>query len=493
LAGLGVLALAAVAFYLWRGRTAEVRYVTVPVTRGDVLDVVGATGTLQAVTTVQVGSQVSGTIQSLNADFNSIVKKGEVLARLDPSLLQARLGQVQAGLVSAQANVERSRATLLDAGQKLARAQTLSAEGLLPQADLESARATHGEAAAQLKASQAAVTQAAANVSQARVDMNHTVITTPIDGVVVARNVDVGQTVAASLQAPVLFVIANDLSRLQVSASIDEADVGRVRAGQEATFRVDAFPNEVFNGAVEQVRLQPITLQNVVTYTTIIGVNNPGQRLMPGMTATVSVIVDRRDDVLRVPAAALRFRPEGFEDTAGGSRAGGTGAPSDGAGAGTGARGGAGAGGGAGAAARAGGDGGGQRGGEGRLAGGRRRRGGDGAGGESASSDAAASPSSDPSASPGAAEAPGAPGTRRGPGARAAMVFMLDEGQKPQPVRVRPGITDGQFVEVVNGLTEGQAVITGVAGEAVRGAGPRTGASPAANPFAPAAPQRRTR
>src|SRR5688500_6321631 len=314
--GLGVVLLAAAAFFFWRGRAAEVRYVTAPVTRGDVLDVVGATGTLQAVTTVQVGSQVSGTIQSLYADFNSVVKKGQVLARLDPSLLQARLGQVQAALASAQANVERSRATLLDAQQKLARARTLSAEGLVPQADLESARATHSEAAAQLKASQAAVTQAAANVRQAQVDMTHTVIETPIDGVVVARNVDVGQTVAASLQAPVLFVIANDLSRLQVSASIDEADVGRVRAGQEATFRVDAFPNEVFTGTVEQVRLQPITLQNVVTYTTIIGVNNPGQRLMPGMTATVSVIVDRRDDGLRIPAAALRFRPEGFEDTA---------------------------------------------------------------------------------------------------------------------------------------------------------------------------------
>ena len=316
LVGLAVVVLAIVAGLVLRGRAAEVQYVTAPVSRGDVLDVVGATGTLQAVTTVQVGSQVSGTIQSLHADFNSVVRKGQVLARLDPSLLQARLGQVQAALVAAQANVERARATVEDARQKLARAQTLSAEGLLPQADLETARATHAEAAAALKGSQAAVTQASANVRQAQVDMQHTIIAAPIDGVVVARSVDVGQTVAASLQAPVLFTIANDLSRLQVSASIDEADVGRVRAGLEATFRVDAFPNEVFTGTVEQVRLQPITLQNVVTYTTIIGVNNPGQRLMPGMTATVSVIVDRRDDVLRIPAAALRFRPEGFDATA---------------------------------------------------------------------------------------------------------------------------------------------------------------------------------
>src|SRR5688572_22877712 len=309
--GLAVVLLAAAAFFLWRGRDAEVRYVTAPVTRGDVLDVVGATGTLQAVTTVQVGSQVSGTIQALYADFNSQVRKGDVLARLDPSLLQARLGQVQAAHVSAQANVERARATLEDARQKLARAQTLSAEGLVPQADLESARATHAEAAAQLKASQAAVTQAAANVRQAQVDMTHTIIGAPIDGVVVARNVDVGQTVAASLSAPVLFVIANDLSQLQVSASIDEADVGRVRPGQEATFRVDAYPERTFRGEVAQVRLQPTTNQNVVTYSTIVNVPNPQQLLMPGMTASVSIIVERRDKVLRVPASALRFRPTG--------------------------------------------------------------------------------------------------------------------------------------------------------------------------------------
>jgi HlyD family secretion protein len=467
--GLAVVVLAVVAGLVLRGRAAEVRYVTAPVTRGDVLDVIGATGALQAVTTVQVGSQVSGTIQSLNADFNSIVKKGQVLARLDPSLLQARLGQVQAALVSSQANVERSRATLEDARQKLARAQTLAAEGLLPQADLETARATNAEAAAQLKASQAAVTQAAANVRQAQVDMTHTVIETPIDGVVVARNVDVGQTVAASLQAPVLFVIANDLSRLQVSASIDEADVGRVRAGQEATFRVDAFPNEVFSGTVEQVRLQPITLQNVVTYTTIIGVNNPGQRLMPGMTATVSVVVDRRDDVLRIPAAALRFRPEGFDPATAGAGAGA------GRRQGTGAAGGSGAGG---QAARGSGEAsdGGAAGGGGR----RRRAGGTGA-------------------SPGAGGAAAAPDSRGASGARApgssrpTLVFVLDAQEAPQPVRVRQGITDGQFVEVVDGLTEGQAVVTGVAGETVRGAAPRAGGSPAANPFAPAAPQRRTR
>jgi len=445
---LAVVVLAVVGGLVLRGRAADVRYVTATVDRGDVLDVVGATGTLQAVTTVQVGSQVSGTIQSLYADFNSIVRKGQVLARLDPSLLQARLGQVQAGLISAQANVERARATVEDARQKLARAEKLFGEQLLPQADLETARATHAEAVAALKGSQAAVTQAAANVRQAQVDMAHTVIAAPIDGVVIARNVDVGQTVAASLQAPVLFVIANDLSRLQVSASIDEADVGRVRAGQEATFRVDAFPNEVFTGTVEQVRLQPVTLQNVVTYTTIIGVDNPGQRLMPGMTATVSVVVERRDDVLRIPASALRFRPEGFE--AGAAASGGPAA--GGAASGTG-------GGGAGAA----------------PGGGRRR--GAGRGG----------------ASPAATDGSAPLAARAGTSGRPALVFVLDDKGEPQPARIRPGITDGQFVEVVDGLTEGQAIVTGVAAETAQGATPRPGGTPAANPFSPARPQRRSR
>ena len=452
LIGLAVVVLAVAAGLVLRGRAADVHYLTATVDRGDVLDVVGATGTLQAVTTVQVGSQVSGTIQSLYADFNSVVRKGQVLARLDPSLLQARLGQVQAALVSAQANVERSRATVEDARQKLARAEKLFAEQLLPQSDLETARATHAEAVAALKGSQAAVTQAAANVRQAQVDMQHTVIAAPIDGVVIARRVDVGQTVAASLQAPVLFTIANDLSRLQVSASIDEADVGRVRAGLEATFRVDAFPNEVFTGTVGQVRLQPVTLQNVVTYTTIIDVNNPGQRLMPGMTATVSVIVDRRDGVLRIPASALRFRPEGFEASAGRATSGAPPGRPSGAGAAT---------------------------------GGGRRRGG-ARGGASPAATGASPPAAD--ASP--------PTTARaaGPG-RPALVFVLGEEDEPEPVRIRPGITDGQFVEVVDGLAEGQAVITGVAAEgaAARGAAPRASASPAANPFSPARPQRRSR
>ncbi|HET8647850.1 MAG TPA: efflux RND transporter periplasmic adaptor subunit, partial [Vicinamibacteria bacterium] len=309
LASTALVVVAAALVFLLRARGPQARYATAAVDRGDIADVVGATGTLQAVTTVQVGSQVSGTVLELMADFNSRVQKGAVIARLDPSLFQARLGQAQANLVSARANVERQQAAVEDARQKLDRAEQLARENLLPATDLETARTNYRSAAAQLKATQAAVTQAAAAVNQAQVDLGHTVIRAPIDGIVVGRSVDVGQTVAASLQAPTLFVIAQDLSRMQVLASIDEADIGRVRTGQTASFRVDSFPEQTFEGRVEQVRLQPTTNQNVVTYSAIIAVDNPGQRLMPGMTATVSVVVDEREDVLRLPAAALRFRP----------------------------------------------------------------------------------------------------------------------------------------------------------------------------------------
>src|SRR6185369_13474313 len=248
LAGLAGIVLLGGAFLVWRGRDEEVRYATAAVDRGDVVEVVGATGAVQAVTTVQVGSQVSGTIQSLTADFNSTVHKGQVLARLDPSLFQARVEQARANLTSARANLDKSKAEVEDTRQKYERAKKLAAEQLLPESDLETAKANQEAAQAQVKASQAAVSQAAASVNQAQVDMTHTVITSPIDGVVVARNVDVGQTVAASLQAPVLFVIAQDLRELQVNASIDEADVGRVKEGQEVDFRVDAYPDQTFAG-----------------------------------------------------------------------------------------------------------------------------------------------------------------------------------------------------------------------------------------------------
>src|SRR5438093_4017471 len=311
--GAAAVVVVAVVVLAFRSHDREVKYAAVPVDRGDIQDVVGATGTAQAEQTVQVGSQVSGTIQNLYADFNTVVKKDQVIARLDPSSFQARLGQMQAALMATRANVERSKSSMADAKQKLDRAKQLAAQQLLPQSDFDTAQATYDQEVAQLKANQAAVNQAQANVNQAQVDLAHTVISAPIAGVVIARSVDVGQTVAASFQAPVLFVIANDLKHMQINASVDEADIGRVKTGQEVTFRVDAYPDRVFHGTVTQVRLQPTTVQNVVTYNTIIGVDNADGRIMPGMTATVSVIIRKSENALRIPAAALRFRPEGFE------------------------------------------------------------------------------------------------------------------------------------------------------------------------------------
>ena len=427
-AGILVVVLGALALG-FSGRSSRLHYVTTAVDRGDIADVVGATGVLQAVTTVQVGSQVSGTIGSLGADFNSVVKKGHVIARLDPSLFEARLAQAEANLAAARANVERSKASIDDARQKFDRAKELAAENLLPPSDLDSAKAAYDSAIAQDRANRAAVRQAEAAVNQARVDLEHTVIAAPIDGVVLARNVDVGQTVAASLQAPTLFVIANDLTQMQVNASIDEADIGRVRVGQGASFRVDAYPDQVFSGKVQQVRLQPVTNQNVVTYNTIIAVKNEDLRLMPGMTATVSLAVETRNDALRLPTAALRFRPEGFEDTRAARRGGGS----------------------AGGASNAGG--------QGRPAG-------------------------------GAGRGPGLGGDAREPG-RPGLVFVLGSDDVPKATRVRLGLSDGRVVEALSGVEEGALIVTAL--DQPGGATARPGPSSSANPFAPPRFQPRSR
>jgi HlyD family secretion protein len=445
--GLGLLLAASAVFLAFRGRGDNARLVTATVDRGDISDVVGATGVLQAVTTVQVGSQVSGTIKDLLADFNSNVKKGQVIARLDPALFQARVAQAQANMGSARADVERARATVTDAKQKYERAQELAKQDLVPETDFVSARATYDAAVAQLQASEAAVSQSAAALNQAQVDLGHSVINAPIDGVVLARSVDVGQTVAASFQAPVLFVIANDLTQMQVNASIDEADIGRVKTGQDVTFRVDAFPDQTFHGRLEQVRLQPVTAQNVVTYNTIVAVDNKDLRLMPGMTATVSVVIQERKDALRLPAAALRFRPEGYEDKRGAGRV----RPAAESG-------------------RAAGD----RGGVAPAAGGPPERG------------------PRPEASSAAPADRAAPSEGRGGPGRPGTVFVPGPDGKPQPQRVRLGISDGRFVEVLEGLQDGQTVVTGVED----GSRPRTpGPSPSGpnNPFQPPRPNSRPR
>jgi HlyD family secretion protein len=297
------------AFYR-NGTDADPELSTAVVSRGDVVQSVKATGTLEAVTTVQVGSQVSGTIASLHADFNSQVKKGQVVARLEPSLLQAKVDQARANRIKLQSDAERSRVALEDAKVQQRRAETLSSQQLLPTSELESARVATAQADAALKSAQAQIAQSRAALGQAEVNLSHTTITAPIDGIVISRNVDVGQTVAASMQAPVLFTIAQDLRQMQVNASVDEADIGRIAPTQLVTFQVDAYPGKTFTGSVRQVRLAPVVDQNVVSYVTVIDVPNPELQLKPGMTANVAITIARSDHALKVPNAALRYRPD---------------------------------------------------------------------------------------------------------------------------------------------------------------------------------------
>jgi RND family efflux transporter MFP subunit len=292
-----------------RSAVPEPSATTMPLSRGDVVDTVGATGTLEAVETVDVGTQVSGVVQALYADFNSIVRKGQVIARLDPQLIQTQIEQQKANVARADADLERLRVALADAEQKLRRAQQMAEKNLIPRTELETAEVNVRSAEAQIRSSEAALTQARAQLNNQVVNLGYTTITAPIDGIVISRNVDQGQTVASSMNAPTLYVIAADLTKMQVIANIDEADVGRMRPGQVVNFRVDAYPTETFRGEVAQVRLQPSVVQNVVTYSTVISVPNPELKLKPGMTANVTIEIARRNNVLRVPNRALSFRP----------------------------------------------------------------------------------------------------------------------------------------------------------------------------------------
>jgi len=295
----------------WRGGRPldDATFETAEVDRGSVVAKVTATGTVSAIVTVQVGSQVSGRISALHADFNSNVTRGQVIARIDPQLFEAAVEQARASHVAAQGNLARSKAQALDAARQRARSRTLFDRKLIAQADDDTAEANADAADAQVKASEGAVEQARAALHQAEVNLAYTRIVSPTSGIVISRNVDVGQTVAASLQAPTLFTIAEDLAKMQVDTSVGEADVGRLRAGMPATFTVDAYPGEVFQGTVRQIRNAPTTVQNVVTYDAVVDVANPELKLKPGMTANVTFVHARRDDVLRVANAALRFRP----------------------------------------------------------------------------------------------------------------------------------------------------------------------------------------
>jgi HlyD family secretion protein len=337
----------------WKFALGEsVQYYTAKVEKGDIAQVVQSTGTINAVTTVQVGSQVSGIISEIFVDFNSQVRKGQVIAQIDPSILRARLQQAEADLTNAQANVrnieaqietqradlvaaqagvDRARATATEAELNLKRTKELFEQGIVAASTRDTVQANYDGAVASLKVAeaqveqsrarlrsmQASLEQARAQVAQrraaaelARVDLGHAVITAPIDGTVIARNVDVGQTVAASLQAPTLFIIAQDLTKMLVYVKTDEADVGKVKPGAMATFRVDSFPREMFRGQVIQVRMNATTVQNVVTYDTIVEFENPERKLFPGMTATVTIPVAVASDVVKIPNGALRFRPD---------------------------------------------------------------------------------------------------------------------------------------------------------------------------------------
>ena len=443
----GSVAVLAVAFWFWkgRGRAEAPRYRTAALEQGDLTATVSATGSVRPVVQVQVGSQVSGTISDLRADYNSRVHAGQVLAQIEPSSFRTRVVQAEASLARAEAAYQEAR-------RKATRAQELLVGNFVSEADVE-------VATSEVDQRKADRMQAEAQLSSAKLDLEHTTIRSPIDGVVISRSVDVGQTVAASLQAPELFVIANDLRQMQVETRIDEADIGRIHAGLPVRFTVDAFPDDTFEGNVSQVRLEPITEQNVVTYTTVMGTRNEDLRLRPGMTANVTVLVESKAGVLKVPNAALRFKPSTLGDGRGGaaraSADGARGSARGGAGSASAATvapgGAAGAGGArqAGAAEARQGRAGGTRQGGAPSA---RREGADGAGQEGASR----------------------PATKlEGGGLRPGTVYVLRDG-KPVALQVRTGISDGAFTEVQGeGLSSGTLVVLGldVSTSANRGAG----------------------
>jgi len=300
-------------FGWWRFRQAkagsQVRYDTAQVDRGRIVAKVTASGTLSAIVTVQVGSQVSGRIAELHADWNSQVKKGQLVAKIDPQLFQATVLQARANVVAAQGNLAKVKAQAVDAERQYKRNAILAERKLIAQADLDTSQATADADKAAVDAAAGSVEQAKAQLNSAEVNMAYTNIISPTDGTVIARNVDVGQTVAASLQAPTLFLIAEDLRKMQVDTSVAEADIGKLHTGMKATFTVDAYPNERFVGTVRQVRNNPQTVQNVVTYDAVIDVANPDLKLKPGMTANCTFVWAERDEALRIPNAAMRFRP----------------------------------------------------------------------------------------------------------------------------------------------------------------------------------------
>jgi HlyD family secretion protein len=306
-----VLVLGTGGFFGYRAYTTQNQtpeYKTETVTRGTIVAQVIATGTVNPVSLVQVGSQVSGTILKLSADFNSVVRKGQIITQIDPALFQAKVDQAAADLKNIQAQLDNQKTAMVDNLRMLNRYQGLFKDQLVSQNDLDQAQLKYDLSLGSGKTIQAQIETARAVLATAKINLNYTTIKSPVNGIVVARNVDVGQTVAASLQAPTLFTIAQDLKEMEVHTSVDEADIGKLNLGQSASFSVDAYPGESFSAKVSQIRNAPTTVQNVVTYDVVLRVNNSDLKLKPGMTSNVTIIIEKKDDVLMIPNAVLRFR-----------------------------------------------------------------------------------------------------------------------------------------------------------------------------------------
>lgn len=327
-AGAVAAAILAAGVYLYLKSTPKPSYRMGKVERGTILSTVTATGTLNAVITVQVGTQVSGTIQKLFVDYNSVVKKGQPIAQIDPSIFTSQVQQSGGSYQSALANLAKARATLVDARRTMERNRQLVSDGVVSQSDFDSAETRFRETGAAVRAAEASVQQTLGAYRQAQTNLRYATIKSPVDGIVVSRNVDVGQTVAASFQTPTLFTIAQDLTKMQINTSVDEADIGKIQVGQPVVFSVDAYPESEFRGVVAQVRNAPVITQNVVTYDVIVTVDNEALKLKPGMTANVAVEVMKKDDVMKIPGAALRFKPRDPRGESGARSAGRTGRPS---------------------------------------------------------------------------------------------------------------------------------------------------------------------
>lgn len=309
LAALTAALVAGAFFYFDKNNGNGPKYRTEPITRGDIEEAVTATGTINAVTTILVGTQVSGTIKSIYADFNSVVKKGQLIAQIDPATFEAQLEQARANLLSARAGIEKAEAAIVDAKRTFERTKSLYSRNLIPKSEMDAAETNYETSRASLSGSKAQASQAGAALKLSETNLNYTSILSPVNGIVISRNVDVGQTVAASFQTPTLFTIAEDLTKMQIDTNVNEADIGRVRSGQDVDFTVDAYPDQPFHGKVREIRNAPIIIQNVVTYDVVITVDNPELKLKPGMTANASIVIAKKSGVLRIPNAAFRFKP----------------------------------------------------------------------------------------------------------------------------------------------------------------------------------------